>query len=132
MSKYSFVFGSMLLMLSSLLASAAEQPNVILFVTDDLSPDMGCYGNTAIKTPHLDALAADGVRFTHAFCTTASCSASRSVILTGLHNHKNGHYGHQHSYHHFSSFEKYKSLPVRYPASANRTGKLLYFSNELK
>ena len=124
MSKYSFVFGSMLLMLSSLLASAAEQPNVILFVTDDLSPDMGCYGNTAIKTPHLDALAADGVRFTHAFCTTASCSASRSVILTGLHNHKNGHYGHQHSYHHFSSFEKYKSLPVRLAEAGYRTGRI--------
>ncbi|MED5285013.1 MAG: sulfatase-like hydrolase/transferase, partial [Planctomycetota bacterium] len=60
------------------------RPNIILFVTDDLSPDLGCYGNSAIQTPHLDALASEGVRFTHAFCTTASCSASRSVILTGL------------------------------------------------
>ncbi|MEJ6647435.1 MAG: sulfatase-like hydrolase/transferase, partial [Akkermansiaceae bacterium] len=45
-------------------------PNVILFVTDDQSPVAGCYGNTVIKTPHLDALAAEGVRFTQAFATT--------------------------------------------------------------
>lgn len=102
---------------------SATQPNVILFVTDDLSPDLGCYGNKVIKTPNLDALAADGVRFDNAFCTTASCSASRSVILTGLHNHKNGHYGHQHSYHHFSSFDRYTSLPVRMSEIGYRTAR---------
>lgn len=106
------------------LSAADSRPNIILFVTDDLSPDMGCYGNDTIKTPHLDALASDGVRFSHAFCTTASCSASRSVILTGTHNHKNGHYGHEHSYHHFSSFQKTKSLPVRLSASGYRTGRI--------
>jgi N-sulfoglucosamine sulfohydrolase len=71
------------------LASAAPR-NVVLFVTDDHSPDTGAYGNPIVKTPNLDALAKDGTLFTHAFCTTASCSASRSVILTGLHNHANG------------------------------------------
>jgi hypothetical protein len=85
-------------------AETTPRPNIILFVTDDLSPDLGCYGNPAIRTPHIDALAADGVRFRRAFCTTASCSASRSVILTGWFNHANGHYGHQHSYHHFSPY----------------------------
>ena len=59
--------------------------NVILFVVDDQGKDAGCYGNPIIQTPHLDDLAADGTLFTHAFCTTASCSASRSVILTGRH-----------------------------------------------
>ena len=49
---------------------AAERMNVILFVTDDQSPDAGCYGNSVIQTPNLDALAKDGVRFTNAFCTT--------------------------------------------------------------
>src|SRR5690606_38923337 len=105
-------------------AADDSPPNIILFVTDDLSPDLGCYGNDAVKTPHLDALAADGVRFSHAFCTTASCSASRSVILTGLHNHRNGHYGHQHSYHHFSSFPDVKSLPVRLTAAGYRTARI--------
>lgn len=91
----------------------AARPNVVLFVTDDQSADIGAYGNRVIKTPHMDALARDGVIFQSAFCTTASCSASRSVILSGLHNHLNGQYGHQHSYHHFSSFERVRSLPVR-------------------
>ena len=93
-------------------AAAAAPRNIVLFVTDDQSPDMGCYGNTAIRTPHMDALAKDGVRFTHAFATTASCSASRSVILSGLHNHANGQYGHQHHYHKFGSYLNVRSLPL--------------------
>ena len=89
-----------------------KQPNVILYVVDDQgSTDAGCYGNDVIRTPGLDMLAANGTRFTNAFCTTASCSASRSVILSGLYNHYNGQYGHQHSYHHFSSFDYVRSLP---------------------
>jgi N-sulfoglucosamine sulfohydrolase len=107
---------------TALLAAADEtRPNIILFVTDDQSPDAGCYGNTVIKTPNLDALAEDGIVFDAAFCTTASCSASRSVILSGLHNHYNGQYGHQHSYHHFSSFDRVRSLPVRLTESGYDT-----------
>ena len=72
-------------------AAAAVRPNIVLIVADDHGRDaLGCYGNPVIKTPHLDALAADGTRFTHAFCTTASCSPSRSVILSGQQNHRNG------------------------------------------
>lgn len=100
---------------------AAAPRNVVLFVTDDQSPDAGCYGVSAIKTPNLDALAAAGVRFDAAFCTTASCSASRSVILSGLHNHFNGHYGHEHAYHHFSSFDRVRSLPVLLAEAGYRT-----------
>jgi N-sulfoglucosamine sulfohydrolase len=92
-------------------ASAAER-NIVLFVADDHGQDAGCYGNPVIKTPHLDSLAEGGTRFINAFATTASCSASRSVILTGLFNHRTGQYGHQHDYNHFSSFENLKSLPV--------------------
>jgi N-sulfoglucosamine sulfohydrolase len=102
-------------------ALAAER-NVILYVVDDQgSTDAGCYGNSVIRTPGLDELAKHGTRFTHAFCTTASCSASRSVILTGLYNHANGHYGHEHAYHHFSSFDNIKSLPVMLAAAGYRT-----------
>jgi len=86
--------------------------NIVLFVSDDHGQDAGCYGNPVIRTPSLDSLAADGTMFTHAFATTASCSASRSVILTGLHNHRTGQYGHMHDYHHFQSFSNLKSLPV--------------------
>ncbi len=100
----------------------AAHRNVVLIVTDDQSPDAGCYGNPVLKTPNLDALAADGTRFTHAFCTTASCSASRSVILTGLHNHANGQYGHQHAYHKFSSYTNIVSLPNYLGQAGYRTG----------
>jgi len=72
----------------------SERPNIVLMVSDDHGLDTGNYGNPAIKTGHLDALADDGVIFTNAFCTTASCAASRSVILTGVYNHTNGTYGH--------------------------------------
>jgi len=88
-------------------------PNIVLIVSDDHGMgDLGCYGNEAVKTPHLDYLASEGIRFTKAHCTSASCSASRSVILTGLYNHANGHFGHQHHYHHFSAFDHVYSLPV--------------------
>ena len=110
------------LMGTTLVAHAAPR-NIVLFVTDDQGLDAGCYGNAVIQTPHLDALARDGTLFHNAFCTTASCSASRSVILTGLHNHANGHYGHQHHYHKFSSFANVGSLPVYLTKAGYRTAR---------
>ena len=93
--------------------ATSERPNIILFVSDDHGTDaLGCYGNTVIKTPNLDKLAAEGVRFTNAYCTSASCAASRSVILTGMYGHATGSYGHVHDYHHFSTYEDVQSLPV--------------------
>jgi N-sulfoglucosamine sulfohydrolase len=103
-------------------AIAAGKRNIVMIVSDDHGRDLGCYGNSDVRTPHLDRLAADGTRFEFAFCTTASCSASRSVILSGLHNHLNGQYGHQHHYHHFSSFPSVKSLPVILADAGYRTG----------
>jgi N-sulfoglucosamine sulfohydrolase len=103
----------------------AESPrNIVLIVTDDQSLDLGCYGNTVIKTPNLDALAADGTRFTHAYCTTSSCSPSRSVILSGLFNHANGQYGLEHSVHHFRSFDDVRSLPVMLASAGYRTARV--------
>lgn len=95
-----------------------NRPNIVLMVADDHGLDTGKYGNSAIKTPNLDALAEDGVIFTNAFCTTASCAASRSVILTGLYNHANGTYGHTHGCHHFACFDNMATLP----ALLNKTG----------
>ncbi len=106
-------------------AGQNNRPNVVLIVSDDHGLEtLGCYGNPVIKTPNLDSLAAEGVRFTNAFCTTASCSASRSVILSGMYNHANGQYGHQHSYHHFISFENIKTLPVLLTEAGYRTGRI--------
>ncbi|MXX96664.1 MAG: sulfatase [Rhodothermaceae bacterium] len=99
-----------------------NRPNIVMVVVDDLgTSDAGCYGNPVIKTPGLDLLAQHGTRFTHGFCTTASCSASRSVILTGLHNHANGQYGHMHDFHHFKTFDHVQSLPVLLQRAGYRT-----------
>ena len=72
-------------------ARAAEKPNVVFFIADDVSwNDYGCYGNKAARTPHIDALAANGLRFNHAYLTASSCSPSRSSIITGRYPHNNG------------------------------------------
>ena len=93
-------------------SAAAAERNIVFVITDDESPTLGCYGDPVAVTPAIDAVAADGVRFTHAFATTASCSASRSVVMSGLHNHMNGQYGHQHHYHKFASFMDVASLAL--------------------
>ena len=110
----------------SILAQEQIKParNIVMFVVDDQGKDAGCYGNPVIKTPNLDALAEDGTRFDYAFCTTASCSASRSVILTGLHNHANGQYGHQHSYHRFTTKNSIISLPSWLSRAGYRTARI--------
>lgn len=99
--------------------------NIVLMVADDHGVEaLGCYGNNVIKTPNLDALAANGTRFTQAFCTSASCAASRSAILTGLHNHANGTYGHTQGAHHFACFDWIKTLPAFLHDAGYRTGRV--------
>ena len=94
MKRSSFLIAVFLLCSSTGLAA---ERNVIFIITDDESPTLGCYGDRIAVTPAIDAIAADGTRFNNAFATTASCSASRSVVMSGLHNHRNGQYGHQHA-----------------------------------
>lgn len=73
-----------------------EQPNVILLIAEDLSPNLACYGNSDVATPHIDSLAQRGIRLTNAFATSSVCSPSRSAIFTGVyqtsidsHHHRN-------------------------------------------
>ncbi len=99
-----------------------KRPNIILMVADDHGIEaLGCYGNSVIKTPAMDQLAAEGVKFNNGFCTTASCAASRSVILTGKQNHTNGTYGHAHGAHHFSCLSDIKTLPAYMNEAGYRT-----------
>lgn len=91
--------------------SAAEK-NIVFIIADDLSPTLGCYSDPVAKTPSIDAVAADGAVFLNAFATTASCAASRSVVMSGLHNHLNGMYGHQHDFHKFSSWHNVVSFAL--------------------
>lgn len=102
-----------------------ERPNIVVLVADDHGREaVGCYGNPVVSTPHIDRLAAEGVRFTNAFCTTASCSASRSVILTGLHNHTTRTYGLTHEPHHFSTAAHVRTLPALMAQAGYRTGRM--------
>lgn len=64
---------------------AARRPNVVLILTDNQSAwTLGCYGNPDIRTPRIDRLAAEGVRFTRSFSSNAVCSPTRATLLTGL------------------------------------------------
>ena len=72
-------------------AVLAERPNVVLFIADDVSwNDYGCYGNSSARTPNIDLLAKNGLRFDRAYLTASSCSPSRSSIVTGRYPHNNG------------------------------------------
>ncbi len=67
-------------------ASETRQPNIIFFLADDLGyGELGCYGQQKIKTPNLDQLAADGIRFTQFYSGHAVCAPSRCAFLTGKH-----------------------------------------------
>ena len=72
---------------------AAERPNILLIVSEDNGPELGCYGTPFVKTPVLDGLAAGGVRFHNAYVPQAGCSQSRAALLTGLYPHQNGQIG---------------------------------------
>jgi arylsulfatase A-like enzyme len=64
--------------------AAADKPNIVVIVADDLGGrDLGCYGSTYHRTPHLDRLAAAGMRFTDAYAACPVCSPSRAALLTG-------------------------------------------------
>ena len=65
---------------------AAEKPNIIFIMADDLGyGDLGCYGQTKIKTPELDKLAKQGMRFTDFYAGTAVCAPTRCSLMTGMH-----------------------------------------------
>jgi N-acetylglucosamine-6-sulfatase len=79
------------ILLPVLAHGASERPNVLFILCDDLRPAaLGCYGSPQVRTPNIDQLAAEGVRFANAFCTTSLCSPSRASILTGLYAHRHG------------------------------------------
>ncbi len=68
-----------------------KKMNVLFIITDQFRADhLGCYGNPIVKTPNLDKLASEGVRFTNAFCTNPMCMPNRSTFLTGLYPNVHG------------------------------------------
>ncbi|MFM7607162.1 MAG: sulfatase-like hydrolase/transferase [Prosthecobacter sp.] len=73
------------LLVSAISAFAADQPNILWLVCEDMSPDLGCYGDTYAKTPQIDQFAARSIRFTRAFAESPMCAPSRSALITGMH-----------------------------------------------
>ena len=88
--------GLALVLLASPLAAAAQpspsgsRPNILWILVEDASPDIGAYGDTYARTPRLDQLAKEGVRFTHAFSTAPVCAPSRSTLFTGMYASSTG------------------------------------------
>ena len=120
MRKVLFLFLATLLLFDGATARSADRPNVLLITADDLGNQLSCYGDDRLKTPRLDALSSEGVRFTRAYVTQSSCSSSRASLLTGLYPHQNGQYGLAHLG--FSMHPGQKNLPALLKAAGYRTG----------
>ncbi len=72
-------------------SQAGKRPNIIYIMSDDhASHALSCYGSKINKTPNLDRIATEGMRFTNAFCTNSICAPCRAVVLTGKYSHVNG------------------------------------------
>jgi arylsulfatase A-like enzyme len=77
---------TVLCLAASLPALGADKPNIIFILADDLGyGELGCYGQQKIATPHLDRMAAEGMRFTQFYAGSTVCAPSRSVLMTGQH-----------------------------------------------
>ncbi len=116
------LFGSLLLWTacSSTVHNNGDRPNILLIVSEDNGPDLGCYSVGAVHTPHLDQLAAEGMLFSKAFVTYSVCSPSRSTLFTGLYPHQNGQIGL--ATHKYRMYEPYPSMPLFLKKGGYRTG----------
>src|SRR5690606_25486366 len=86
-----FVLLSFYLFFLSTVHAQKEKLNIIVFIADDVSwDDIGCYGNVQVRTPNIDQLAKNGLRFDNFYLTASSCSPSRNSIITGRYPHNTG------------------------------------------
>lgn len=86
------IFAALLVSLTGAIiqdAPAAEKPNVLFLICDDLNCDIGCYGHPMVKTPNIDRLAGRGVRFENTHCQYPLCGPSRASFMTGLYPDQN-------------------------------------------
>ena len=72
-----------------------DRPNILWILSEDISPDLSCYGTPVVQTPNLDELARQGIRYTNAFTTSPVCSPSRSAMITGMYQTSIGAHHHR-------------------------------------
>lgn len=113
------------LYLTILLAFTANQyvkaqQNILFIIAEDMSLDLGCYGNKHVYTPNIDRLASEGCRFTNAYTTYSVSSPSRGSIYTGLYPHQNGQIGL--ATHKYSLFSHVETMPTYLKKLGYRTG----------
>jgi Arylsulfatase A and related enzymes len=84
LTQFGLLVGALSLVLAAVASASAQPKNVLFIAADDLRADLGCYGATEVKTPHLDALARRGRVFERAYVQQAVCNPSRASIMTGL------------------------------------------------
>ena len=80
-------------LMTGLVSVAADLPNVLIILVDDLKPTLGCYGDKIAKTPNIDRLFSRGLRFDRAYCNQAVCAPSRFTLMLGSHSTSSGLYG---------------------------------------
>lgn len=76
--------GLAFMLLNFSVSSVEERPNILFIIVDDLRPELGCFGNTEIETPHIDQLAREALVFTRAYCQAAACAPSRASVMLGM------------------------------------------------
>lgn len=112
----------LILIISALLCGsifATAQPNILLIYADDLGyGELGCYGFKEVPTPHIDSIAANGIRFTNGYVSAPLCSPSRAGLMTGRYQQRFGHEN--------NSMTAEKGLPLTETTLANRMKSLGY------
>jgi len=103
-----------------------DRPNILWILSEDISPDLSCYGTEAVRTPNLDRLARQGIRYTNAFTTSPVCSASRSAMITGMYQTSIG------VHHHRSHRNDGYTLPEPVRLITEYFGEAGYFTANVK
>jgi arylsulfatase A-like enzyme len=79
------------ILLTILTTAFTKSPNILIIIADDLGyGDVGCFGNTTLRTPSIDRLASEGARLTHHLTSSALCTPSRTALLTGRYQSRSG------------------------------------------
>jgi uncharacterized sulfatase len=119
------------LLLGAIATHAADKKlNVLFIAVDDMNNDLGCYGNPLVKSPSIDRLAKQGVRFEHAYCQFPLCSPSRSSLMTGLRPSTTRVFDLQ--YHFRQDLPDVVTLPQMFTKAgyyAGRVGKIYHYGN---